>query len=80
MERENLYEQRIYVIRGTDGIVAALTAPALVQNARNAKIGPKTAPNSIGKNIFVFRIDKSCQVVPLGNTTYSWLRNDDNRH
>ena len=39
--------------------------------------GPNNAPNSVGKDIFQFRIDKSGQVVLGGSTTYAWLRNDD---
>ena len=40
--------------------------------------GIKTKPNTIGKDIFLLHIDKGGQVLPMGGSTYAWLKNDDN--
>ena len=39
--------------------------------------GIKTKPNTMGKDIFQFFIDKSGQVIPAGSNTYAWLKDDD---
>ena len=36
--------------------------------------GINKAPNSFGKDLFIFLIDESGQVIPAGGTTYGWLR------
>ena len=40
--------------------------------------GATTKPNVIGKDLFIFTIDKSGQVIPMGSNTFAWLRNSDN--
>ena len=39
--------------------------------------GFQSKPNTLGKDIFLFNIDKSGQVVPVGSHTYAWLKDDD---
>ncbi len=36
--------------------------------------GAKTGPNSYGKDIFVFAIDRGGKVVPVGSQTFDWLK------
>ena len=128
----------VLITLGIIGVVAALTAPALVQNAGTAKVGPtlakvvstmenaneqilhdedttklssvaknvlqmprmiliprkevlkayiaffyvdingvNKAPNSLGKDLFVFYVDKSGQILPSGGSTLAWLHDDD---
>ena len=40
--------------------------------------GFKTAPNVMGKDIFVFIIDRGGAIIPWGSTAYAWVQNDDN--
>ena len=40
--------------------------------------GIKTKPNSIGKDIFMFELDKSGQIVPHGSNTFAWLYSNGN--
>lgn len=40
--------------------------------------GIKTKPNIIGKDIFMFYIDKTGQVIPYGSNTYAWLLDNAN--
>ena len=35
-------------------------------------------PNSLGKDIFMFELDRSGQIVPHGSTTFGWLNGGDN--
>lgn len=39
--------------------------------------GIKTKPNVAGKDIFIFYIDRTGQVIPSGSNTEAWLRNND---
>ena len=41
--------------------------------------GFKSAPNTLGKDIFGFYIDRSGQLIPMGSNTSAWLYNDDAR-
>ena len=36
--------------------------------------GMQTKPNVVGRDIFVFLIDRSGKVIPVGSSTYDWLR------
>lgn len=39
--------------------------------------GTKVKPNTYGKDLFYFYLDKSGQIIPAGSTTYAWLMDDD---
>ena len=39
--------------------------------------GINKAPNSLGKDLFVFYVDKSGQILPSGSSTLAWLHDDD---
>ena len=39
--------------------------------------GLKTKPNVLGKDIFVFVLDRSGQIIPEGSKTYAWMRDVD---
>lgn len=40
--------------------------------------GIKIKPNVIGKDMFLFLLDKNGQVLPWGSNAYAWVMNDDN--
>ena len=55
MKKHGFTLAEVLITLGIIGVVAALTAPALVQNAGSAQIGPKLA-----KAVSTFEIANSC--------------------
>ncbi len=39
--------------------------------------GTKNKPNVLGKDLFLFRLDRSGQVIPMGSSTFAWIYDNE---